>query len=98
MKQRFDKAVIEASEIRVLLALGVLLFLRAWRAVPKLRPAHLAVPATLAIIFTLVIAASSPLKFFIIFFTGLFITLAVFMFPMLRQSPKPSAHWIRPNE
>lgn len=98
MKKRFEKAVIQTTELQALLALGLLLCLRAWRAIPKLRPDHLAIPATLAIILTLVIAASSPLKFFLIFFTGLFITLAIIMLPMLRQPSKPSAHWIRPNE
>lgn len=98
MKQRFEKAVIESSELRALVVLGVLFCLRVWRAIPNLRPYHLAIPATLASIFTLVIAASSPLKFFVVFLTGLFIVLAIFMFPMLRQPSKPSAHWIRPNE
>lgn len=98
MKKRFEKAVIESSEIKALLALGLLLCLRAWRNIPKLRPVQLAIPSTLAMILTLTIAAFSPTKFFLVFFTGLFITLAIFMFPMLRQPSKPSAHLETPNE
>lgn len=98
MKKQFTEAVKNSTELCALLALGLLLCLRAWRVIPKLRPVHLALPATLALITTLIIAAYTPLKFLTIFFTGLFIVLAVFMFPMLRQPPKPSAHWIKGNE
>lgn len=98
MRQRFEKAVIESSEIKALITLGVLLCLRAWRMIPKLRPNHLAIPATLSIILTITFAAYTPMKFLFIFSTGLFIVLAIFMFPMLRQPPKPTAHWVKGNE
>ncbi len=98
MKKRFIEAVKNTTEARALLVLGVLLTIRAWRSIPKLRPMHLALPATLALITTLIIAAYTPLKFLLIFSTGLFIVLAIVMFPMLRQPPKPTAHWIKAND
>lgn len=98
MKKQFENAVIASSEFRALLTLGVLLFLRVWRLIPSLRPIHLAIPSTLALISTLIIAAYTPLKFLLIFSTGLFIVLAIVMFPMLRQPPKPTAHWVRADE
>ena len=98
MKNQFTQAVKNTTEARALLVLAVLLTIRAWRTIPKLRPMHLALPATLALITTIVIAAYTPLKFLLIFSTGLFIVLAVFMFPMLRQPAKQTAHWVGSNE
>jgi hypothetical protein len=94
MKKRLIEAVKDASEFRALLVLIVLLSLRAWRAIPKLRPIHLAIPATLVLVTTLILAALSPSKYIITFSIGLFIVLAIFMFPMLRQPQKPTAHWV----
>lgn len=98
MKKQFIQAFKNTNEARALLVLVVLLSLRAWRTIPKLRPTHLAIPATLALITTLVIAAYTPLKFLFIFSTGLFIVLALVMFPMLRQPPKPTAHWVKADD
>lgn len=98
MKKQFTEAVKSSTEFRALFVLGVLLILRAWRSIPKLRPMQLALPATLTLIITFIISAYSPFKFILIFSTGLFIVLAVFMFPMLRQPPKPTAHWIKADE
>jgi len=98
MKKQFTEAVKSSTEFRALLALILLVSLRAWRSIPKLRPIHLALPATLALITTIIIAAYTPLKFLLIFSTGLFIVLAIVMFPMLRQPPKPTAHWVKADE
>lgn len=98
MKDHFTQAVKRTTETKALLVLIVLLILRAWRTIPKLRPIHLALPATIALITTLIISAYTPYKFLLIFSTGLFIVLAIVMFPMLRQPPKPTAHWIRADE
>jgi len=98
MRKQFTEAVKSSTDFRALLALGLLLYIRAWRSIPKLRPIHLALPATLALITTIIIAAYTPLKFLLIFSTGLFIVLAITMFPMLRQPPKPTAHWVKADE
>lgn len=95
MKQRFEKAVIETTDLQALLALGLLLCLRAWRAIPKLRPIHLILPATITQVVFLGIAVFNIHKLFFIYSIGIFVLIAVFMFPMLRQQSKPSAHWVR---
>lgn len=98
MRQRLEEAIKNSSEARAYFVFGVLLILRAWRAIPKLRPIHLILPATIALISILIIAAYTPLKFLFIFSTGLFIVLAIVMFPMLRQPSKPTAHWVKAND
>lgn len=98
MKKRFKNAVVASSELKALLILGLLLCIRAWRTIPHLRPRHLVMPASFAIITVFIIAALSPQKFMLIFSTGIFIVLAVAMFPMLHQQPKPTAHWVKAND
>lgn len=95
MKKRLLKAIENTSELRALFVLCVLLALRAWRVIPNLRPNQLAIPAALSLIITLIIAASSPGRFIVIFPTGLFIVMAIFMFPMLQKPPRPTAHWLK---
>lgn len=63
--------------------------------IPSLRPIQLVIPATVAQIVAFILAALLPGKFFIIFLTGLFIVIGVFMFPMLRQPQKQTAHWVK---
>lgn len=90
MKERFKKAVLETTELRALLILGLLLCLRAWRAIPKLRPTQLLLPATLLQMIVFVIAALNKENFLIILAIGNFIIVGLAMLPSTFIRPKAS--------
>jgi hypothetical protein len=96
MKERFIKAVIQSSDLQVLIVIGVLLIRRAWRIVPNLRPRHILLPSAFAQIAIFVYAALSPIeKFLPLFAVGNLVIIAIATLPMLVQPQKPSAHWVR---
>lgn len=98
MKERFKKAVTETTEFRALFILGLVLFLRAWRAIPSLKPVQLLIPATVVQVIILTASALFSNHFITVFAIGNFIVVGIFLFPILRQPPKPKAHWLKPIE
>lgn len=95
MKQQFKKAVIETTELRALFILGLVLCLRAWHAIPSLRPTQLIIPATIAQVILLTASVLFSKNFIAINAIGNFIIVGIFLFPILRQPPKPTAHWLK---
>ena len=98
MKKRFEKAVLESSEIRVLFVLLVVLGLRVWRIIPTLRPQHLLVPASLLQMIVFVIAALNPHKFIPIASIGFFVVVGFALIPSTFQRPRTTAHRIKNAE
>jgi hypothetical protein len=88
MKKQFEKAVIESTEIRALFVLGVVLVLRAWRALPHLRPHQLLFPITFMQIIVFVISALDPTQFLQTFAVGNLVIVAIGVFPMTLQKVK----------
>lgn len=95
MKQRFEKAVLESTELKALLALGLLLCLRAWRAIPHLHPIQILVPATLLQMIVFIVAALNRDNLFFILAIGNFIVVGLALFPMTLAKPKPSVDQVK---
>lgn len=95
MKNRFYKAVEQASETRALFVLLVVLTLRAWRAIPNLRPHHLLVPITLTqIILFIFTAITTPHLLIQNIAIGNLLIVGIANIPTLFQRPKPKFHWV----
>jgi hypothetical protein len=62
---------------------------------PRLGPRRILIPSAFAQITVFVYAALSPVdKFLPLFAVGNLIIIALAIFPMLVQPPKPTAHWV----
>lgn len=94
MKKQYEKAVLDASQSRVLFVLLIVLTLRAWRAIPTLRPIQLLLPATVSQISVFVIALMNMDKFIYVVVIGNLIILGIAIFPSIFQ-PKLKAHWVK---
>ena len=94
MNRRFYDAVSQASEGRALIVLMVVLTLRAWRAIPHLRPVHLLIPLSISQILLFVFTALDPRTFFFMFPAGSFVIAWFAILPL--SFPKPvKAHWVK---
>lgn len=98
MKNRFHSAIIDASETRAMFVLMVVIFLRAKRIIPTLRPHHLLIPATTLQIIVFVFAALHPEHFIPTLAIGNFIIVGIAILPSTFQHPKPSVHWVKTQQ
>lgn len=88
MKKQFRDAVERSTELRAIFVLGVVLVLRAWRALPHLRPQQLLFPITFMQLIVFIIAALEPTRFFYVFAIGNFVVVGIGIFPMTLQKVK----------
>lgn len=94
MNRRFYDAVEQASEFRAFIVLMVVLSIRAWRAIPNLRPVHLLFPLSISQIILFIVTASDPQTFLFMFSAGNFVIAWFAILPL--SFPKPiTAHWVR---
>lgn len=91
MKNRLLDAVKNSTEIRALIVLIVLLILRAWRAIPHLRPTQLLVPASLMQMLVFITAAINEENFILNLAIGNFIVVGLALLPMTFAKPNKSA-------
>lgn len=94
MNNWFKKAVIETTETRALFLLLFVLCLRAWRAIPNIRPIQLLFPATISQITVFIIAAFNTDKFLYIVAIGNLLILSIVLFPATLQR-NPKFHWVK---
>lgn len=92
MKRRFDKSLEQATEVRALFVLLVVMYLRARRAIPTLRPIQLLIPATMMQIAVLIFAAFFPNNFIVIFAVGNFIVVGIVLLPFLMYPKNSHIH------
>ncbi len=95
MKSRFNRSLEQATEVRALFVLLVIMFLRARRIIPTLRPIQLLIPATMMQIAVLMIAAFFPHNFIVIFAVGNLLVVGIVLVPFLLLQPKPTVHWVK---
>lgn len=94
MKKQYEQAVKDTTEARALLLLIYVLYLRARRAIPSLRPIHLLFPATISQLTVFFIALANIEKFLYIFAIGNLLVVSIVLFPSTIQRT-PKAHWVR---
>lgn len=95
MKKRFRDAVEQSTEIHALFVLGVVLFLRAWRAIPTLRPHQILIPATISQITVFIISVFNIEQFIIINAIGNMLIVGIALFPSTFQKQKSAIHWVK---
>jgi len=96
MNRKYLNHLIEdISDIRALLVLSVLLFLRFKRTIPTLRPRQIIIPATIAQIIIFTIAAFHPTTLLTVAAIGNLIVVAIAIYPSTYPH-QIKAHWVRP--
>lgn len=94
MNRRFYNAVEKASEFRAFIVLIIVLSIRAYRAIPHLRPINLFIPLSISQIILFIITAFNPRTFPFMFSAGNFAITCFAIIPLLFQKPT-KAHWVK---